>query len=114
MCQRLPLTSFLILPFQRITRLKMLVEVPRGRAGPARSQGEGVACLILESHLQNILKRTAQGSQDEDMATKAFNALKEVSSVGQGYWAPDRLSWTPSMSLTEPPAVGVSDPWAEA
>uniref|UniRef100_A0A8C6A5V8 Rho guanine nucleotide exchange factor 19 n=1 Tax=Marmota marmota marmota TaxID=9994 RepID=A0A8C6A5V8_MARMA len=51
-CQRLPLTSFLILPFQRITRLKMLVE--------------------------NILKRTAQGSQDEDMATKAFNALKEL------------------------------------
>uniref|UniRef100_A0A8C4SHI7 Rho guanine nucleotide exchange factor 19 n=1 Tax=Erpetoichthys calabaricus TaxID=27687 RepID=A0A8C4SHI7_ERPCA len=26
-CQRLPLTSFLILPFQRITRLKMLVEL---------------------------------------------------------------------------------------
>nr|XP_053777099.1 rho guanine nucleotide exchange factor 19 isoform X2 [Desmodus rotundus] len=51
-CQRLPLTSFLILPFQRITRLKMLVE--------------------------NILKRTAQGSDDEDMATKAFNALKEL------------------------------------
>ncbi|XP_049474873.1 LOW QUALITY PROTEIN: rho guanine nucleotide exchange factor 19 [Panthera uncia] len=51
-CQRLPLTSFLILPFQRITRLKMLVE--------------------------NILKRTAQGSEDEDVATKAFNALKEL------------------------------------
>ncbi|XP_062962914.1 rho guanine nucleotide exchange factor 19 [Cynocephalus volans] len=51
-CQRLPLTSFLILPFQRITRLKMLVE--------------------------NILKRTAQGSEGEDMATKAFNALKEL------------------------------------
>ncbi|XP_030661574.1 rho guanine nucleotide exchange factor 19 isoform X1 [Nomascus leucogenys] len=51
-CQRLPLTSFLILPFQRITRLKMLVE--------------------------NILKRTAQGSDDEDMATKAFNVLKEL------------------------------------
>ncbi|XP_032971883.1 rho guanine nucleotide exchange factor 19 isoform X2 [Rhinolophus ferrumequinum] len=51
-CQRLPLTSFLILPFQRITRLKMLVE--------------------------NILKRTAQGSEDEAMATKAFNALKEL------------------------------------
>ncbi|XP_012860839.2 rho guanine nucleotide exchange factor 19 [Echinops telfairi] len=51
-CQRLPLTSFLILPFQRITRLKMLVE--------------------------NILKRTAPGSEDEDMATKAFNALKEL------------------------------------
>ncbi|KAI5946903.1 Rho guanine nucleotide exchange factor 19 [Manis javanica] len=51
-CQRLPLTSFLILPFQRITRLKMLVE--------------------------NILRRTAQGSEHEDMATKAFNALKEL------------------------------------
>ncbi|MBN3322036.1 ARHGJ factor, partial [Atractosteus spatula] len=51
-CQRLPLTSFLILPFQRITRLKMLVE--------------------------NILKRTAPGSRDEDTATKAFNELKKL------------------------------------
>ncbi|XP_076874483.1 rho guanine nucleotide exchange factor 19 isoform X2 [Brachyhypopomus gauderio] len=51
-CQRLPLTSFLILPFQRITRLKMLVE--------------------------NILKRTSPGSRDEDTATKAFNELKKI------------------------------------
>uniref|UniRef100_A0A674MIX2 Rho guanine nucleotide exchange factor 19 n=1 Tax=Takifugu rubripes TaxID=31033 RepID=A0A674MIX2_TAKRU len=51
-CQRLPLTSFLILPFQRITRLKMLVE--------------------------NILKRTNPGSRDEDTATKAFNELKKI------------------------------------
>ncbi|KAI1892634.1 hypothetical protein AGOR_G00135590 [Albula goreensis] len=51
-CQRLPLASFLILPFQRITRLKMLVE--------------------------NILKRTAPGSPDEDTATKAFNELKKI------------------------------------
>ncbi|KAL7859863.1 hypothetical protein SRHO_G00150100 [Serrasalmus rhombeus] len=51
-CQRLPLTSFLILPFQRITRLKMLVE--------------------------NILKRTTPGSRDEDTATKAFNELKKI------------------------------------
>ncbi|XP_051914549.1 rho guanine nucleotide exchange factor 19 isoform X3 [Hippocampus zosterae] len=51
-CQRLPLTSFLILPFQRITRLKMLVE--------------------------NILKRTTPGSRDEDTATKAFNELKRI------------------------------------
>nr|XP_040049234.1 rho guanine nucleotide exchange factor 19 isoform X2 [Gasterosteus aculeatus aculeatus] len=51
-CQRLPLTSFLILPFQRITRLKMLVE--------------------------NILKRTTPGSRDEDTATKAFNQLKKI------------------------------------
>ncbi|XP_069096833.1 rho guanine nucleotide exchange factor 19 [Pleurodeles waltl] len=51
-CQRLPLTSFLILPFQRIMRLKMLVE--------------------------NILKQTKQGSRDEDTATKAFNELKKL------------------------------------
>ncbi|XP_029434524.1 rho guanine nucleotide exchange factor 19 isoform X2 [Rhinatrema bivittatum] len=51
-CQRLPLTSFLILPFQRIMRLKMLVE--------------------------NILKQTAPGSQDEDTATKAFTELKKL------------------------------------
>uniref|UniRef100_A0A8C5QQ27 Rho guanine nucleotide exchange factor 19 n=1 Tax=Leptobrachium leishanense TaxID=445787 RepID=A0A8C5QQ27_9ANUR len=51
-CQRLPLTSFLILPFQRIMRLKMLVE--------------------------NILKHTAPGSQNEDTASKAFNELKKL------------------------------------
>ncbi|KAJ8016652.1 hypothetical protein DPEC_G00009470 [Dallia pectoralis] len=51
-CQRLPLTSFLILPFQRITRLKMLVE--------------------------NILKRITPGSRNEDTATKAFNELKKI------------------------------------
>ncbi|XP_044856909.1 rho guanine nucleotide exchange factor 19-like [Mauremys mutica] len=51
-CQRLPLTSFLILPFQRVMRLQMLVE--------------------------NILKRTLQGSRDEAMATKAFNQLKKL------------------------------------
>nr|XP_033778295.1 rho guanine nucleotide exchange factor 19 [Geotrypetes seraphini] len=51
-CQRLPLTSFLILPFQRIMRLKMLVE--------------------------NILKQTAPGSGDEDTATRAFNELKKL------------------------------------
>ncbi|XP_072887957.1 rho guanine nucleotide exchange factor 19 isoform X1 [Hemitrygon akajei] len=51
-CQRLPLASFLILPFQRIMRLKMLVE--------------------------NILKRTKQGSRDEETATKAFDKLKKL------------------------------------
>lgn len=29
-CNRLPLKSFLVLPFQRITRLKILVEVRQG------------------------------------------------------------------------------------
>ncbi|XP_004382470.2 rho guanine nucleotide exchange factor 5 [Trichechus manatus latirostris] len=51
-CQRLSLKSFLILPFQRITRLKLL--------------------------LQNILKRTQPGSLEEAEATKAHHALEEL------------------------------------
>ncbi|KAM4014713.1 rho guanine nucleotide exchange factor 19 isoform 2-T2 [Anomaloglossus baeobatrachus] len=51
-CQRLPLTSFLILPFQRIMRLKMLVE--------------------------NILKHTAPGSHNEETASQAFTELKKL------------------------------------
>ncbi|XP_053546230.1 rho guanine nucleotide exchange factor 19 [Bombina bombina] len=51
-CQRLPLTSFLILPFQRIMRIKMLVE--------------------------NILKHTAPGSHNEDTASKTFTELKKL------------------------------------
>ncbi|XP_044152357.1 uncharacterized protein LOC122940080 isoform X2 [Bufo gargarizans] len=51
-CQRLSLKSFLILPFQRITRLRLL--------------------------LQNILKRSAPGSTKELEATEAHNALEKL------------------------------------
>ncbi|KAM8978348.1 rho guanine nucleotide exchange factor 5 isoform 1-T1 [Sarcophilus harrisii] len=51
-CQRLSLKSFLILPFQRITRLKLL--------------------------LQSILKRTQPGSPEEAEATKAHHAVEEL------------------------------------
>ncbi|XP_074123748.1 rho guanine nucleotide exchange factor 5 isoform X1 [Sminthopsis crassicaudata] len=51
-CQRLSLKSFLILPFQRITRLKLL--------------------------LQNILKRTQPGSPEEAEATKSHHAVEEL------------------------------------
>ncbi|KAI1889319.1 hypothetical protein AGOR_G00177960 [Albula goreensis] len=51
-CHRLPLKSFLVLPFQRITRLKILVET--------------------------ILKRTDPGSEDQ---VSAERALREVSKV---------------------------------
>ncbi|XP_007504568.1 rho guanine nucleotide exchange factor 5 isoform X2 [Monodelphis domestica] len=51
-CQRLSLKSFLILPFQRITRLKLL--------------------------LQNILKRTQPGSPEEAEATEAHHVLEEL------------------------------------
>ncbi|KAM4874432.1 LOW QUALITY PROTEIN: rho guanine nucleotide exchange factor 5 [Thomomys bottae] len=51
-CQRLSLKSFLILPFQRITRLKLL--------------------------LQNILKRSQPGSSEEAEATKAHHVLEQL------------------------------------
>ncbi|XP_058247885.1 trichohyalin isoform X1 [Hemibagrus wyckioides] len=51
-CQRLPLRSFLILPFQRITRLKLLV--------------------------QNILKRTIPKTKDEAQAIKAMKLLEKM------------------------------------
>lgn len=51
-CQRLPLRSFLILPFQRITRLKLLV--------------------------QNIAKRTASKTKDEAQAIKAMKLLEKM------------------------------------
>ncbi|XP_028833753.1 rho guanine nucleotide exchange factor 19-like isoform X2 [Denticeps clupeoides] len=51
-CQRLPLRSFLVLPFQRITRLKLLV--------------------------QNIVKRTAPKTEDETQAIKAMKLLEKM------------------------------------
>lgn len=51
-CQRLPLISFLLLPFQRITRIKMLLE--------------------------NILKRTAVGTDKEQTASKALDSVSKI------------------------------------
>nr|DBA29743.1 TPA: hypothetical protein GDO54_005804 [Pyxicephalus adspersus] len=51
-CQRLPFMSFLLLPFQRITRIKMLIE--------------------------NILKRTEEGSESEQNASKALDAVSTI------------------------------------
>ncbi|XP_013874952.1 rho guanine nucleotide exchange factor 15 [Austrofundulus limnaeus] len=51
-CQRLPFVSFLLLPFQRITRIKMLIE--------------------------NILKRTKQGTKEEQEAIKALDSVSKI------------------------------------
>ncbi|KAG7324811.1 hypothetical protein KOW79_011127 [Hemibagrus wyckioides] len=51
-CQRLPFSSFLLLPFQRITRIKILTE--------------------------NILKRTSEGTKQEEMASKALAAVSKI------------------------------------
>ncbi|XP_026876759.2 rho guanine nucleotide exchange factor 15 isoform X2 [Electrophorus electricus] len=54
-CQRLPFVSFLLLPFQRITRIKMLIE--------------------------NILKRTAVGTKEEESASKALASVSKIIAV---------------------------------
>ncbi|XP_036884120.1 rho guanine nucleotide exchange factor 15 [Sturnira hondurensis] len=51
-CERLPLPSFLLLPFQRITRLRML--------------------------LQNILHQTEEGSSRQENAQKALGAISKI------------------------------------
>ncbi|XP_061632697.1 trichohyalin isoform X3 [Phyllopteryx taeniolatus] len=51
-CQRLPLRSFLVLPFQRITRIKLLV--------------------------QNIVKRTTAGTPEAMQAIKALRLLEKL------------------------------------
>ncbi|XP_074081679.1 rho guanine nucleotide exchange factor 15 [Macrotis lagotis] len=51
-CQRLPLPSFLLLPFQRITRLRML--------------------------LQNILRQTEEGSSRQENAQRALGAISKI------------------------------------
>nr|XP_060636075.1 rho guanine nucleotide exchange factor 15 [Anolis sagrei ordinatus] len=51
-CQRLPFMSFLLLPFQRITRIKMLIE--------------------------NILRRTEEGSPREQNAMKALASVSKI------------------------------------
>ncbi|CAB1345234.1 unnamed protein product [Coregonus sp. 'balchen'] len=51
-CQRLPFTSFLLLPFQRITRIKILIE--------------------------NILKRTNEGTEEEQTASKALDSVSKI------------------------------------
>ncbi|XP_077171915.1 rho guanine nucleotide exchange factor 15 isoform X2 [Paroedura picta] len=51
-CQRLPFMSFLLLPFQRITRIKMLIE--------------------------NVLRRTEEGSLREQNAMKALSSVSRI------------------------------------
>ncbi|KAM8897401.1 rho guanine nucleotide exchange factor 15 isoform 1-T2 [Spinachia spinachia] len=51
-CQRLPFMSFLLLPFQRITRIKMLLE--------------------------NILKRTKEKTNEEQTASKALTSVSKI------------------------------------
>ncbi|XP_067263799.1 rho guanine nucleotide exchange factor 15 isoform X3 [Chanodichthys erythropterus] len=52
LCKRLPFTSFMLLPFQRITRIKILI--------------------------QNIQKRTAKCTKEEETTSKALASVSEL------------------------------------
>ncbi|XP_046695593.1 rho guanine nucleotide exchange factor 15 isoform X2 [Silurus meridionalis] len=52
LCNRLPFTSFMLLPFQRITRIKILI--------------------------QSILKNTVEGSKEEKTACRALTTVNEM------------------------------------
>ncbi|XP_062844658.1 ephexin-1 [Trichomycterus rosablanca] len=52
LCNRLPFTSFMLLPFQRITRIKILI--------------------------QSILKNTPEGSTEENTAYRALATINEI------------------------------------
>ncbi|XP_017315663.1 ephexin-1 isoform X3 [Ictalurus punctatus] len=52
LCNRLPFTSFMLLPFQRITRIKILIE--------------------------SILKNTVEGSEEETTACRALTTVNEM------------------------------------
>ncbi|XP_060719626.1 ephexin-1 isoform X1 [Tachysurus vachellii] len=52
LCNRLPFTSFMLLPFQRITRIKILI--------------------------QSILKNTVEGSKEENTACRALTTVNEM------------------------------------
>ncbi|KAE8288924.1 Rho guanine nucleotide exchange factor 5 [Larimichthys crocea] len=76
-CQRLPLRSFLVLPFQRITRIKLLV--------------------------QNIVKRTTPGTPEATQAIKSLKLLEKLiqesnDSITQmktsSLWSPLVRRWT--------------------
>lgn len=81
-CQRLPLRSFLVLPFQRITRLKLLVQVCVCVCA--------FVCVWVYSRfeqsfnnfsVQNIVKRTAPGTAEATQAIKAFKLLEKVAAA---------------------------------
>ena len=109
-CQRLPFMSFLLLPFQRITRIKMLIEVS-GIMGTVffGSLWSGLQSVFYHNekhetlwlldffalnpdhHLfvlcnmayccfvhQNILKRTKEGTTEEQTASKALDSVSKV------------------------------------
>ncbi|XP_076844483.1 uncharacterized protein arhgef5 [Brachyhypopomus gauderio] len=68
-CQRLPFRSFLILPFQRITRLKLLVQNIAKRTAP-KTKGEAQAIKAMK-----LLEKMIQESNDSISQMKSIESL---------------------------------------
>ncbi|XP_031708524.1 zinc finger CCCH domain-containing protein 13 isoform X2 [Anarrhichthys ocellatus] len=68
-CQRLPLRSFLVLPFQRITRIKLLVQNIVKRTTPGTAEAfQAIKCLKL-------LEKLIQESNDSITQMKSIESL---------------------------------------
>ncbi|XP_068616261.1 trichohyalin isoform X3 [Brachionichthys hirsutus] len=76
-CQRLPLRSFLVLPFQRITRIKLLVQniVKRTSPGTAEATQAIKALKLLEKSLSLLFSQLIQESNDSITQMKSIESL---------------------------------------
>ncbi|XP_017165200.1 rho guanine nucleotide exchange factor 19 isoform X4 [Poecilia reticulata] len=72
-CQRLPLRSFLVLPFQRITRIKLLVQNIVKRTTPGTEEAENTIKAL--THLERII----QESNDSITEMKTIESLVSLS-----------------------------------
>ncbi|XP_014840433.1 PREDICTED: trichohyalin-like [Poecilia mexicana] len=72
-CQRLPLRSFLVLPFQRITRIKLLVQNIVKRTTPGTVEAENTIKAL--THLERII----QESNDSITEMKTIESLVSLS-----------------------------------
>ncbi|XP_070207238.1 uncharacterized protein [Littorina saxatilis] len=82
-CQFLPMSSFLLLPMQRITRLPLLVDAVRHRLDPGTKRHTSATTAL--DHLNHVVKQCNEGAkkmlQTEQMCLLAanieFNKVKE-------------------------------------
>ncbi|XP_023186833.1 zinc finger CCCH domain-containing protein 13-like [Xiphophorus maculatus] len=72
-CQRLPLRSFLVLPFQRITRIKLLVQNIVKRTTPGTVEAENTIKAL------KLLERIIQESNDSIAEMKTIESLVSLS-----------------------------------
>ncbi|XP_065419252.1 rho guanine nucleotide exchange factor 15-like isoform X2 [Chrysemys picta bellii] len=88
-CQRLPLLSFLLLPFQRITRLKMLLEniLRRAEEGSERERNALDALACISQIIEECNSEVGRMRQTEELIEIAgridFDRLKAVPIISQ-------------------------------